>query len=67
MTTRRSFLVGLGVSSLTPALPALAQQRGKTPKIGVLWHAGSAEEEKIPLGGLVEGFGMLHAPGDFLD
>jgi len=22
----------------------------------VLWHAGSAEEEKIPLGGLVQGF-----------
>jgi putative ABC transport system substrate-binding protein len=25
----------------------------------VLWHAGSAEEEKIPLGGLVEGFRNL--------
>ena len=25
----------------------------------MLWHAGSAEEEQIPLGGLVEGFGNL--------
>ncbi len=56
MTTRRRFLLGLVVSSLSTALPALAQQGGKAPKIGVLWHAGSAEEEKIPLGGLVEGF-----------
>ena len=56
MTTRRRFLVGLGVSSLSTALPALAQQGGKAPVIGVLWHAGSAEEEKIPLGVLVQGF-----------
>ena len=59
MITRRSLLVGLGVSSLSPALPAFAQQGGKIPRIGVLWHAGSAEEEKIPLGGLVEGFTNL--------
>ena len=59
MITRRSLLVGLGVGSLSPALPAFAQQRGKSPRIGVLWHAGSAEEEKIPLGGLVEGFTNL--------
>src|SRR6266481_5187509 len=56
MTTRRRFLVGLGVGSLSTALPAFAQQGVKTPKVGVLWHAGSAEEEKIPLGGLVQGF-----------
>src|SRR6266478_2592852 len=56
MTTRRRVLVGLVVSSLSTALPAFAQQGGKAPKVGVLWHAGSAEEEKIPLGGLVEGF-----------
>ena len=59
MTTRRRFLVGLGVGSLSTALPAFAQQAGKIPKVGVLWHAGSAEEEQIPLGGLVEGFGNL--------
>ena len=59
MTTRRRFLVGLGVGSLSTALPAFAQQGVKTPKVGVLWHAGSAEEGKIPLGGLVEGFRNL--------
>jgi putative ABC transport system substrate-binding protein len=59
MTSRRRFLVGLGVGSLSTALPAFAQQAGKIPKVGVLWHAGSAEEEQIPLGGLVEGFGNL--------
>jgi len=56
MITRRGLLVALTVGPLSTALPAFAQQGGKSPKIGVLWHAGSAEEEKIPLGGLVEGF-----------
>src|SRR5882762_5479230 len=59
MITRRSLLVALGVGSLSPALPAFAQPGGKSPRIGVLWHAGSAEEEKIPLGGLVEGLTNL--------
>ena len=60
MITRRSLLVvGLGVGSLSTALPASAQQARKMPRVGVLWHAGSAEEEKIPLGGLVEGFKNL--------
>jgi ABC-type uncharacterized transport system substrate-binding protein len=59
MITRRSFLVGLGVGSLSKVLPVSAQQGGTSPKIGVLWHAGSAEEEKVPLGGLVEGFRNL--------
>src|SRR5262245_39712386 len=56
MITRRGLLVVLTAGSLSTALPAFAQQRARSPKIGVLWHAGSAEEEKIPLGGLVEGF-----------
>ena len=59
MITRRRFLIGLGVGSLSTALPAFAQPGGKSPRIGVLWHAGSADEEKIPLGGLVEGFRNL--------
>ena len=59
MITRRSLLVGLGVGWISTALPAFAQQGRKRPRIGVLWHAGSAEEEKIPLGGLVEGLKKL--------
>jgi putative ABC transport system substrate-binding protein len=57
--TRRSVLVGLGVAPLSMALPALAQPKPASPRVGVLWHAGSAEEEKVPLGGLVEGLGAL--------
>jgi putative tryptophan/tyrosine transport system substrate-binding protein len=56
MIARRTFLVGLGLASLSTAVPALAQQGRARPQVGVLWHAGSAEEEKVPLGGLVEGF-----------
>jgi putative ABC transport system substrate-binding protein len=59
MITRRSLLVGLGVGWISTALSAFAQQGRKKPRIGVLWHAGSAEEEKIPLGGLVEGLRNL--------
>jgi putative ABC transport system substrate-binding protein len=32
-----------------------AQEQNPRPRIGVVWHAGNAEEEKIPLGALVEG------------
>jgi len=56
MIRRRSFLVGAGVGWLSTILPAFAQQGLKRPRIGVLWHAGNAEEEKIPLGGLMQGF-----------
>jgi putative ABC transport system substrate-binding protein len=59
MIARRSLLGGLGGASLWTALPAFAQQVGKSPRVGVLWHAGNAEEEKVPLGGLVEGFRNL--------
>jgi len=56
MITRRGLLFGLGVGTLSRALEGLAQTAVKIPRIGVLWHAGSPEEERIPLGGLVDGF-----------
>jgi putative ABC transport system substrate-binding protein len=60
MVVRRSFLIGLAGLSFFTALPALAQARAaKVHRVGVLWHAGSVEEERIPLGALVEGFKML--------
>jgi putative ABC transport system substrate-binding protein len=40
-------------------LGGLAQPAGKLPRVGVLWHAGSAEEEAIYLGALLEGFKEL--------
>jgi putative tryptophan/tyrosine transport system substrate-binding protein len=56
---RRQFLIAAGACSLSIVLPALAQQPGKLPRIGVLWHAGSAEEEGPYFRGLLEGFKNL--------
>jgi putative ABC transport system substrate-binding protein len=52
---RRRFLLTSLAGALAPPL-AEAQHGGKVPKVGVLWHAGNAEEERIPLGALVQGF-----------
>lgn len=43
------------------ALPALAraQQRGRIPTVGYLWHAGNEEEEKPYYGALVDAFAKL--------
>ena len=41
---RREFITLLSVAAVSP-LSAHAQQRGRVPRVGVLWHAGSAEEE----------------------
>src|SRR6266566_3630412 len=56
MITRRTFSVGVGAGWLSTVIPVFAEQGPKKPRIGVLWHAGSAEKERIPLGGLLEGF-----------
>jgi putative ABC transport system substrate-binding protein len=44
---RREFIAALLGGAV--AWPAQGQTRKKIPKIGVLWHAASAEEEKFPL------------------
>jgi putative tryptophan/tyrosine transport system substrate-binding protein len=51
---RRDFVALLGAAAIWP-LSTRAQHSKAVPRIGVLWHAGNAEEEKIPLGALVEG------------
>jgi len=44
---RREFIIQVaGLSAVWPLI-AHAQQSAKMAKIGVLWHAGSAEEEKV--------------------
>ena len=45
---RREFIALLAAAAAWPA-SARGQTRGKDPTIGVLWHAGNAEEEKFPL------------------
>jgi len=52
---RRSFIHTLAGSLLAAPLAAEAQRIGRIPQIGVLWHAGNEQEERIPLGALRQG------------
>jgi putative tryptophan/tyrosine transport system substrate-binding protein len=58
---RRDFI---RLAGLSPALPLLARAQqgatgGRVAKIGVLLHAGSAEEEKVYLHILTKAFNIL--------
>jgi putative ABC transport system substrate-binding protein len=55
---RRELITALRGAAATAAWPlaARAQQANRVPRIGVLWHAASAEEEGPYFRGLVEGF-----------
>ena len=48
LLNRRVFITLLG-GAATWSTWARSQTRAKIPTIGVLWHAGNAEEEKFPL------------------
>jgi ABC-type uncharacterized transport system substrate-binding protein len=58
MISRRSFIAGM-LSAVSMPFSAKAQQAGKIPRIGVLWHAASAEEEHPYFEALLEGFRHL--------
>jgi putative ABC transport system substrate-binding protein len=55
---RRAVIAALGGAAAWP-LVARAQGKNRIPKIGVLWHAASAEEEAPYFGSLIEGFRSL--------
>jgi putative ABC transport system substrate-binding protein len=56
---RREFVTLFGGAAATWPLAARAQKVGKVPTIGVLWHAGSAEEEAVYLGAVRRGLSDL--------
>jgi len=49
----------LAAPSLTWPRAACAQRGRRVPRVGVLWHAGSAEEEAIYLGAFLQGLNGL--------
>ena len=55
---RREFIRVVGLSAISPLL-AQAQEGARAARIGVLWHAGSAEEEKVYLDILTKAFSDL--------
>jgi putative ABC transport system substrate-binding protein len=55
---RRDFIKAIGASVAWP-VAAFAQQSKNTPTVGVLWHAGNAEEEDVYLSVLVKAFNDL--------
>jgi len=56
---RREFLTLIAGAAAAWPFAARGQPAKKMPKVGVLWHAGSAEEEAIYLRALNQGFSNL--------
>jgi putative ABC transport system substrate-binding protein len=67
---RREFITFLGGAAAAWPLAARGQTRVKIPRIGVLWHAGSAEEEAIYLDAVRQGlsdFGYVEGQNIILE
>ena len=56
---RRDFIKAAAASTVAWPIATGAQQPKKIARIGVLWHAGSAEEEAVYLKPLVESIANL--------
>src|SRR3979411_681630 len=52
---RREFITLLGACAAICSFVARAQQSRHLPVVGLLWHAGSAEEEAVYLGAVRQG------------
>jgi len=52
---RREFITLISGAMAWP-IAAVAQQRGRIPRVGVLWHAANAKEEQEYLGALTKAF-----------
>ena len=66
---KRREVMALIAGAATWPIGLRAQQRGRVPKVGVLWHAADADGEWPYYGCLLDGFGELgYAPGkiDFI-
>ena len=62
---RREFITLLGGLATWPLAARVQQPSSKTPVVGVLWHAGSAEEEDVYLRPLRKAFNDLgYAEGE---
>ena len=57
---RRDLLKVIGGAAAVRPLMAYAQNR--VPTVGILWHAGSAEEEGVYLTQIQQGFRLLVMP-----
>jgi putative ABC transport system substrate-binding protein len=56
---RRRTLITLLCGTVTGLPTFVRAQAGRTPTVGVLWHAGSAQEEGVYYTSLIEGFRRL--------
>ena len=55
---RREFIAGIGSAAAWPIM-ARAQQSGKIPRIGILWHAENEQQEAPYLGAFRQGLNEL--------
>jgi putative tryptophan/tyrosine transport system substrate-binding protein len=56
---RRNFIKGIVGSAVAWPRATRAQQGGRIPRVGFLWHAGSREEESPNFEAVIEGFAKL--------